>query len=120
MPSTISVECATQVSPLAQFLGIVRIKRTVDVTETTSLTLLCVMQTASPIHGNVTLASIEARGTFHAPTSAYAAELKQAIEHRTIVSDIVFALLFRVRVHVVWGDPLEKVDVLVGVKLRHL
>jgi len=52
-----------------------------------------VVQTASPIDGNVALLAIETRGTLHAATGANSAELEQAVKDRAVVADVVFALL---------------------------
>lgn len=79
---------------------------TIDITETTSFALLCVMETTSPVDSDVALLSIQSGGTFHTTTSADTAKLEQAVEHGTIVTDVVFALLAHVTVHVVGGDFL--------------
>jgi len=95
-------------------------KHTVDVAETTGLAFLGVMQTASPVDSNIAFAAVQPRRTLHTATSADTAELEQTVEDRTVVADVVFALLFAEVVHVVWGDALQEVDVLVGVELGHL
>jgi hypothetical protein len=77
------------------------------------------MQTSCPVDSNVAFASVEACGTFHCSTCADPTELEQTIEDRAIVSDIVLALLASKVLHVVWGNFVEKVDVLVRVELRH-
>lgn len=92
---------------------------TVDVTETAGFALLRVMQSAGPIHSNVAFSSIETRRTLHGTSSADPTELKQAIKHWAIVSDIVFTLFLRKVVHIVWRDLVQKFDVFVRVELRH-
>ena len=93
---------------------------TVDVAETTGFALLGVMQTTSPVHSNIAFAAVQPRRTLHAAASTDTAEFEQTVEDRTVVADVVFALLFAEVVHVVWGDALQEVDVLVGVELGHL
>ena len=95
-------------------------RRTVDIAEAAGLALLGVVQSTGPVDSNVAFVAAETSGTLHASASADAAELEKAVENRTIISDIVFSLLLRERLHVLGGHLLEKVDVLVGVELRHL
>ena len=95
-------------------------KHTVDVAETTGLAFLGVMQTTGPVHSNVALAAVQPRRALHAAASADTAELEQSVKDGTVVADVVFALLFAEVVHVVWGDALQEIDVLVGVELGHL
>jgi hypothetical protein len=64
------------------------------------------MQTTSPVDSNLTLLAIESRRTLHTATSTYATELEQPVEHWTVVTDIVFALLFAVCLHIVGGHSL--------------
>ncbi len=116
IPSTISVNQEMRISGT---LNKRRRELTVDVAEPAGLALLCVMQTSGPVDRDVTLATVETSGTLHAASCADAAELKQTVKDRTIVSDIVLPLLFRVVVHVVWRDSLEEVDVFVCVELGH-
>ena len=97
-----------------------RIELTIHIAETTSFAFLCVMQTASPIHSHITFASVQPRRTLHGATGADTTELEKTVEHRTVISDIIFALLFGEVVHIVGCDLVEEVDVFVGVKLRHL
>ena len=93
---------------------------TVDVAETASLALLRVMQTASPVDSNVAFLAVETSSALHTTTCANTAELEEAIKHRTVVAHVVLALLPHEAVHVVGCDFLKKLDVLVGVELRHL
>lgn len=79
---------------------------TIDVTKSTGLTLLRVMQTTSPIDGDITLPTVQSGGTLHAASRADATEFEQAIKHGTIIPDIVATLLFRESVHVVGSDAL--------------
>lgn len=92
---------------------------TIDVAEATGLALLCMMQSTSPIDCDIALPSVQTRRAFHCAASADTAELEQPVEDWAIVSDVVLALLLREIVHVVGGDFVKEVDVLVGVKLRH-
>lgn len=94
--------------------------RTVDIAEAAGLALLCVVQAAGPVDGNVALAAVQASGALHGAAGADAAELEQAVEDRAVVADVVLALLAREVVHVVGRDLVQEVDVLVGVELRHL
>lgn len=63
---------------------------TIDITESRCLALLRVMQPTRPIDSDITLASVETGCTFHATTCADTTELEEAIEHGTVVADIVF------------------------------
>lgn len=78
------------------------------------------MQSASPVHSDVALLSVQASGTFHAATGTDSAEFKQAIKHRAIISDVVLGLLSTKVVHVLGSNSLQEVDVLVRVELGHL
>jgi hypothetical protein len=93
---------------------------TVDVAETASLALLCVMKSTGPIDSNVAFLTVEPGCTLHGAASTDTAELEQAIKHGAVVAHVVFSLFPHVVVHIVRGHLLEKVDVLVGVKLGHL
>ena len=93
---------------------------TVHIAETRSFTLFRVMQTTSPVDGNLTLLAVQSRRTLHAATSADTAEFKQAIEYGAVISDIVLALLLAVRLHVIRCYSLQEIDVVVGVELGHL
>jgi hypothetical protein len=95
-------------------------KHTVDITESTGFALLGVVQPTSPIDGYVAFLAVEASSALHGPASTDTTELEQAVKHRTIITDIVLSLLAHVAVHVVWGDSPQEIDVLIGVKLRHL
>ena len=92
---------------------------TIDVAEATGLALLGVMESTSPVDRDVAFASVEARSALHAATGGDTAELEEAIKDGTIVADIELALLFHEGVHIVGGDLLEKVDILVRMKLGH-
>ena len=78
------------------------------------------MKTSSPIDCDVAFATVQTRSTLHATTRADTTELEESVEYRTIITNVVFPLLLGERVHVVWCYLLEKVDVLVGMKLGHL
>ena len=92
---------------------------TIYVTETARFALLCVMQTARPVHCYVAFPTIEPCCTFHTATSADTAELEQAIEDRTVVSNIKSPLFFLVQVHVIRRNFLEKFDVFISMELGH-
>lgn len=74
---------------------------TVHITETTGLTLFRVMKTTGPVDGDVALIAVQACRTFHATTGANPAELKETIEDRAVITDVVLALFFRERVHII-------------------
>jgi hypothetical protein len=93
---------------------------TIDIAETACFALLGMMKTSSPIDCYVAFATIETGSTLHASTRANTAELEESIEDRTIITNVIFALLLSERVHVVGRDLLKEVDVLVGVELSHL
>jgi hypothetical protein len=92
---------------------------TVDIAETTSFALLCVVQSAGPVDRDIALPAVQTRRTLHGASRADSAKLEQAVKHRTIVADIVLALLLSKAVHVVGRDLVQELDVLVGVELRH-
>jgi hypothetical protein len=79
-----------------------------------------VVKTTRPIDRNVALLAVEAGRTLHAAACADAAELEEAVKDWAVIADIVLGLLSHKGVHVVRRDLLEELDVLVGVKLRHL
>lgn len=95
-------------------------ERTIDVAEATGFALLGMVKASSPVDRNVALLTVQARGALHAATSTDAAELEETIKDGTVVADVVLDLLLLVAVHVVGGDALKEVDVLVGVELGHL
>ena len=78
------------------------------------------MQPPRPIDSNIALPPIQPRRPLHTPTRRNPTKLKQPIKHRTIIPDIILPLLLGKIVHIIRGDPLQEVDVLVGVELRHL
>lgn len=77
------------------------------------------VQTSSPVDGNIAFLAIQSRGTLHGSTSADATELEQAVKDRAVVSYIVLALLLGKLFNVVGSDFLEKVDIFVSVELGH-
>lgn len=93
---------------------------TVDITETTSFALLCMMKPTGPIDGDIALLAVEPRSSFHASASADATELEEPVEDWTVVTNVEATLFFLVCVHVVRGDFLQEVDVFIGVELSHL
>jgi hypothetical protein len=100
--------------------GTVESSLTIDIAESTCFTLLCVMKASSPIHSDVAFAAVETGCPFHAATRADAAELEKSIKDWAIISDIEFALLFRVAFHIIWRDFLKELNIFIGVKLGHL
>jgi len=93
---------------------------TIHIAEATGFTLLCVMQPTGPVDSNVTFSAVQARCAFHGAASADATELEQTIKDRTVISDVVFALLPGEVVHVVGSYFVQEVDVFVRMELRHL
>jgi hypothetical protein len=77
------------------------------------------MQATSPVDGDVAFATVQTSSTFHTATSTDSTEFKEAVKDWAIITDIVLALLFAVRLHVVGCDFLKELDVLVGVELSH-
>lgn len=92
---------------------------TVDIAESTSFSLLRMMQSTSPVYSDVALAPVQSRSALHTAAGADPTELEQTIEHRAVISNVVFALLLCVAVHVVWCYPVQEVDILVCVELGH-
>lgn len=78
------------------------------------------MKSASPVDRDVAFLAIQTGGAFHAATRANTTELEQTVKDGTVVSDIVFALLAHVAIHVVWRHLLQKVDVVICMELGHL
>jgi len=103
-----------------EYLTTFKDQLTVHVAESAGLAFFGMMQATGPVHCYITLASVESCGTLHTATCTYAAELEQSIEDGTVITDIVFALLFLETVHVIWRHLVQEVDVLVSVKLGHL
>lgn len=95
------------------------IKHTVDVAETTGFAFFGVMQTTSPIDGDVALLAVESRSALHATARTDTTKLEETVKYRAIISDVVFSLLPHEAVHIVWRDFLQEVDVVVRVKLGH-
>ena len=93
---------------------------TIHVAKATCLALLGVMKASSPVDSDVALAPVQSSSALHAATGADTTELKEPIEDRAIIPNIVFSLLLRKRLHVVGSDLLQEVDVLVGMELGHL
>lgn len=78
------------------------------------------VKTTRPIHRNVTLVAVESGGTFHATTGTDTTELKKPVKYWTVITNVVFALLLGVGLHVIRGDLGEKVDIFISVELGHL
>lgn len=96
------------------------ITRTIDIAKSTGFALLGVVQSTSPIDGDVALLPVETGCALHGAASADTTELEQPVKDRTIITDVVLSLFAHVTVHVVWGDSSQEVDVLVCVELGHL
>lgn len=92
---------------------------TVDIAEATGFALLGVVKTTGPVDSNVALLSVQSGSSLHAATSTDAAEFEEAVKYRAVITDVVFALLAHVAVHIVRGDFLEEVNIVVGVELCH-
>lgn len=78
------------------------------------------MKAASPIHGDVAFLSVQPSCSFHASTSADATKLEQAVKDGTVIADVEATLLFRMVLHVVGGNLLQKIHIFVCMKLGHL
>jgi len=78
------------------------------------------MQTTSPVDSDVTFIAIKTRSALHTTSGTDTAKFEQTIKDGTVITDIVFALLFRKRVHIVGSDLGEEVDILVRMELGHL
>lgn len=78
------------------------------------------VQSTGPVDSNVTFPAVQARCAFHGSASADATKLEQTIKDRTVITDVVFALLPGEVVHVVGSDLVQEVDVFVRVELSHL
>lgn len=78
------------------------------------------MQPTRPIHSHITFPAIQPRSSFHTASRTDATKLEQAIENRTVISHIVPTLLLGKAIHIVRGDALQEVDILVRVELCHL
>lgn len=105
MPKTISVpvECQFDASKTK---GKTVVCRTIDVAETASFALLGMVQTTSPIHRNVAFLSVQSSGAFHTAAGTDATELKEPVENRAVITDVVFALFAHVTVHIIRSDFL--------------
>jgi hypothetical protein len=112
MPSTMSTAVSFDSNKSFQ--------RTIDIAEATSFALLCMVQATGPIHCDVAFLAIKSGSTLHRPATTDAAEFKEAIEHRTIVSNVEASLLLTVILHVVGVDLAKEINVFIGVKLSHL
>lgn len=78
------------------------------------------MKPTGPVNGDVALAAIQTSGALHTATSADPAKLEESVENRAIVSHVEPTLFLGIAIHVVGSDFLQEINVLVGVKLRHL
>jgi hypothetical protein len=75
------------VNPQKNFVNL-----TIHVAKATSFALFSVVQTTSPVDGDVTFVAIQTRRALHTATSADTAEFKETVEYRAIITDIVPAL----------------------------
>lgn len=78
------------------------------------------VQAPSPIDSDVTFPTVQPRGAFHAPAGGDAAKVEKAIEDRRVEADIVLLKFLREKFHVIRCYLIQEVDIVVGVKLRHL
>lgn len=92
---------------------------TVDVAEATRFALLRMMQASRPVHGNVAFLPVQSRCALHATTSTDAAKLKEAVEDGAVITNIIFALLSHVAIHIVVRNFLQEVNIIIGVELCH-
>lgn len=97
-----------------------RSKLTVHVAETASLAFLCVVETASPVYSDITFVAVKSSGALHATSGTNTTEFEETVEHGAIITDIVLALFFCKRIHVIRGNLGEEVDVFVRMELGHL
>lgn len=77
------------------------------------------VQTTSPVDGDLAFAAIQSRSTFHTATSADSTEFEKTVKHRAIITNVVSALLLGKLVHIVGSDFRKEVDVLIRVELGH-
>ena len=68
---------------------------TIYITESTGFALLGVVKATGPVDRDIAFVAVQPSRAFHTPTGANAAELKQTIEHRTIIPDVILALFLR-------------------------
>lgn len=92
---------------------------TIDIAKATGFALLGVMQTTGVVDGDISFVAMETCSALHRTTSTDGTEVEETIKDRTIITNVEFGLLPLVRVHIVRGDPPEKLNVLVSVELRH-
>lgn len=78
------------------------------------------VETTSPVYSNITFVAVKSSRTLHATTGTNTTEFKETVEHGAIITDIVLALLFCKRIHVIRCHLGEKVDVFVRMELGHL
>ncbi len=78
------------------------------------------MQASRPVDCDVAFAPVEPGRTLHTTTGADSTELKEPIEDRAIVPDIIFRLIFSKVIHVIGSNFLQEINVFVGMILCHL
>jgi len=101
-------------------MGSEKTSLTINVTEATSLALLRVMKTTSPVHSYIAFTPVQSCSTLHTAACADSTELEKAIEHWAIIPYIESTLLFLVCFHVIRRDFVEKIDVFICMELGHL
>lgn len=77
------------------------------------------VEATCPVHSNIAFVAVKPGSALHTTTSTNAAELEKPIEYRTIITDIVLALLLRICLHVVGRHFGKEIDILIGVELGH-
>mmetsp|Transcript_6128 Transcript_6128/g.20644 ORF Transcript_6128/g.20644 Transcript_6128/m.20644 type:complete len:351 (+) Transcript_6128:838-1890(+) len=82
--------------------------------------LFAVVQTASPVDHYLALFLVQLHCAADRTSRVNLAKVEQAIEHRTVLPDVEALELPDVLVLVVRSDEAQKLDVLVGVKARHV
>lgn len=95
------------------------VRPTVNITETACFALFRMVETSGPVDGNVAFISVKTRSAFHAATGTNSAKLEKSVKDRTVITDVIPALLSCKPVHVVRRYFAQEVDVFVGMELRH-
>uniref|UniRef100_A0A8D1F799 Uncharacterized protein n=1 Tax=Sus scrofa TaxID=9823 RepID=A0A8D1F799_PIG len=75
-------------------------------------------QAPSPVHSDVRLLLIKFHSTCWAATSRQLTELKQAIKHRTVLTNVDLKNISKR--HVIWADGAQEFNVVITVVLGHL
>mmetsp|Transcript_8360 Transcript_8360/g.19617 ORF Transcript_8360/g.19617 Transcript_8360/m.19617 type:complete len:269 (-) Transcript_8360:28-834(-) len=83
------------------------------------LGFLGMMQASTPIHNDVRVIVIQPRSASDAPAGIHLTEFKHAVEDGTVLPHIETLELACIVVHVVGGDDLEEVNVIIRMKTCH-